>query len=345
MAYGSLLEIRQDYKEISRMRLHSNSTTNQKQRLRIQSIEGQKKTCSELAQQMEVSKSTIHRWKQRSSPIERSCRPHNVAYALSNEEEVFVLALRAQGLALDETVDAAQIVIPHVRRASAHRLFVRHGVNRRPKKEQQETGQPGVFKTYGPGFIHIDCFYLPMLEGIKRYCFVAVDRATRLVYLAAYERKDKEAATDFLNKCVKFYPFKIEKVLTDNGREFTLAGFRNRYGAARYPENHDFELLCQVQGIEHRLTRPYTPKTNGLVERMNGLIKEGTTKQHRYQTAAEMLTDLNNWFVRYNFYRVNRRIGHKTPYQATCDWYDKQPDIFKKKPEHLLSYRSQCCET
>jgi transposase InsO family protein len=322
------------------MRLHSNSTTNLKQRLRIQS------SCvsyARLARQLGVSKATIHRWKHRTSPMERSCRPGSVVYALSPEEETLVLSLRKKDLPLDDVVDAVRFVLPHVCRASVHRLFVRHGLGRLPKKEQPDTGQPGTFKEYGPGYLHIDCFYLPQVEGTKRYCFVAVDRATRLALLAIYEYKDKEAATAFLGQCLKFYPFRIEKVLTDNGREFTLQGFKNRYGTAK--SQHTFDVLCQQEDIEHRLTRPYTPKTNGLVERMNGLIKENTTKKHRYQTAEEMIADLQRWMVQFNFCRINRRIGRRTPYQAACLWYQKQPDIYKKKPESLLAYRSQGRET
>ena len=322
------------------MQTHSNSTTNQKQRLRIQAS---RKSCGILARQLEVSKATVHRWKQRDSPVERSCRPHTIEYALSEEEEALVLHLRHSGLPLDEVVEAAEIVLPQVRRASVHRLFVRQGVNRLPRKEQQETGHPGVFKEYGPGYLHIDCFYLPKLEGIKRYCFVAIDRATRLSYLAVYEHKDAVSATDFLQHCLDFYPFKIDKILTDNGREYTLNGFKNRYGPAK--SVHAFDLVCQQNQIEHRLIRPYTPKTNGMVERMNGLTKHNTTKLHTYQTAEQMLVDLQAWIVRYNFYRKNRRIGGKTPYEAVCHWYIKQPDIFKMKPEHLLRFRSQPYET
>ena len=148
------------------MRIHSNSTTNLKQRVGIKSCPA---SYSQQAVRLEVSKATIHRWKHRTSSAEHSCRPHNIQYALSAEEEAFVLSLREKDLTLDDVVDAAQAVLPHIRRASVHRLFVRKGVNRRPKKEQQSTGQPGVFKEYGPGFVHMDCFYLPLLEGSKRY--------------------------------------------------------------------------------------------------------------------------------------------------------------------------------
>ncbi len=91
---------------------------------------------------------------------------------------------------------------------------------------------------------------------------MAIDRATRLVFLWVYKHKDKEAATDFLKRCLEFFPFKIEKILTDNGREFTLAGFRNRWGTQLKPGTvHPFEQLCRKEHIEHRRTQPYTPKT------------------------------------------------------------------------------------
>lgn len=327
------------------MRVHSNATTNQKQRLFIQSSAA---SCAALGRQLFVSKATVHRWKHRADPRERSCRPHAVAYAFSEEEAALVLSLRRCGLPLDEVVEAAQFVLPHARRASVHRLLVRHQLNRLPAQGQQPTGDTdtyGVFKHYGPGYLQVDCFYLPKLEGVRRYCFVAVDRATRLVYLWAYEHKDKEAAADFLGRCLAFFPFRIEKVLTDNGREFTLEGFKNRWGPARNPDAHPFEQLCQREGIEHRRTKPYTPKTNGLVERMNGLIKQGTTKANTYQTAGAMTDDLARWLTHYNFYRKNRRIGAITPYEAAVKWHEKEPDIFIRKPTELLRFRSQPCET
>jgi transposase-like protein len=322
------------------MHYHSNATTNQNQRIRIHASE---MSYSYLSRQLAISRTTVHRWKHRDTPADRSSRPKTIHYAFMSEEQDVLLYLRSRHLSLDEVVDVAQTFIPAASRASVHRLFVRKGVSRLPKKEQQDTGHPGTFKDYAPGYLHIDCFYLPKLEGVLRYCFVAIDRATRLTYLGVYEHKDKEAATAFLKDCIDFYPFKLVKILTDNGREFTLKGFKNRYGGTK--SVHTFDVICQKNNIEHRLTRPYTPKTNGMVERMNGLTKQNTTKRNTYETAEAMVRDLNAWFVRYNFCRKNRQIGKKTPYEATCNWFKKQPDIFIKKPEHLLLYHSQCSET
>jgi transposase InsO family protein len=47
--------------------------------------------------------------------------------------------------------------------------------------------------------------------------------------------------------------------------------------------------------IEHRLTQPVTPKTNGMVERVNGTIKNATVKAITYQNIDEMKQDLNKF--------------------------------------------------
>ena len=141
-----------------------------------------------------------------------------------------------------------------------------------------------------------------------------------------------------------FFPFQITRVLTDNGREFTLKGFKNRYGT-KVKAVHGFEQVCREQAIEHRTTLPYTPKTNGMVERMNGLTKENTTKRNRYETVQKMRSGLHGWFVRYNFCRKNRRIGGKTPYEAVLFWYAKEPEIFIKEPAALLAYHIECSQS
>ena len=47
-------------------------------------------------------------------------------------------------------------------------------------------------------------------------------------------------------------------MLTDRGSCFTADGF---------------EKACRDLGIEHRKTKPYTPRTNGMVERFNGRVQ------------------------------------------------------------------------
>ena len=120
-----------------------------------------------------------------------------------------------------------------------------------------------TFKDYDLGFVHIDIKHLPKLrtangESRKRFLYVAIDRCSRWVHLAV---KDDELATSaiaFLKEAVRAFPFKITHVLTDRGSCFTADGF---------------EEACRQLKVEHRTTKPYTPQTNGLVERFNGRVQ------------------------------------------------------------------------
>ena len=117
-------------------------------------------------------------------------------------------------------------------------------------------GGPGTFKLYEPGYVHIDIKFLPQMadEDKHRYLFVAIDRATRLVYFEIFDNKTADNAATFLKKVHDFYDFKITKLLTDNGKEFT-----DRFvcGGERTPTGeHIFDQLCTELGIEHRLIKP-----------------------------------------------------------------------------------------
>jgi len=61
---------------------------------------------------------------------------------------------------------------------------------------------------------------------------------------------------------MRLAPLKIVKLLTDNGKEFTDRLFASREREAT--GQHEFDRLCADFGIEHRLTKPRTPKTNGM---------------------------------------------------------------------------------
>lgn len=49
-----------------------------------------------------------------------------------------------------------------------------------------------------------------------------------------------------------------------------------------------FDMICEANGIEHRLTKPSHPWTNGQVERINRTIKEATVKRFRYDNHAQL---------------------------------------------------------
>ena len=97
---------------------------------------------------------------------------------------------------------------------------------------------------------------------------------------------------------------RIQKVLTDNGKEFTDRLFASR---ARQPTGeHEFDQLCASLGIEHRLTKPRTPRTNGMVERFNGRIAD-VLRSHRFQSGQDLEQTLLRYAALYN-HGKNRRL-------------------------------------
>jgi transposase InsO family protein len=111
--------------------------------------------------------------------------------------------------------------------------------------------------------VHLDVKHLPKLrtqdgQSRKPYLYVAIDRASRFVHLAAKDDETERSAVAFLQEALTAFPFQVTHVLTDRGSCFTADGF---------------EAACQRLGVEHRKTRPYTPRTNGMVERFNGRIQ------------------------------------------------------------------------
>ena len=49
-----------------------------------------------------------------------------------------------------------------------------------------------------------------------------------------------------------------------------------------------FDLLCRAHGIEHPLTKPNHPWTNGQVERMNRTLKEATVRRYHYDSHHQL---------------------------------------------------------
>lgn len=91
---------------------------------------------------------------------------------------------------------------------------------------------------------------------------------TRWVFVAIKRNKTAASAKAFLNALHKACPIKINKLLTNNGKEFTDRLFASR---EREPNGkHEFDLLCQDLSIEHRLTNPRTPRTNGIGRALQG---------------------------------------------------------------------------
>ena len=66
---------------------------------------------------------------------------------------------------------------------------------------------------------------------------------------------------------------------------------------------HAFEYACATNDVDHRLTKPKHPWTNGQVERINRTIKDATVKRYFYETHEQLRTHLRDFVDAYNFAR------------------------------------------
>ncbi|MDK2798289.1 MAG: hypothetical protein PWQ19_1839, partial [Tepidiphilus sp.] len=159
----------------------------------------------------------------------------------------------------------------------------------------------------------------------------AIDRATRWVFVAIYPEKTAANARRFLSSLIEAAPFRLHTILTDNGKEFTdcfiTRGERTPTGA------HAFDELCQALEIEHRLTKPRHPQTNGMVERFNGRISE-VLATHRFDSREALEATIQRYVWLYNHHIPQKALGHVTPIEAMKKWYSEKPEIFIKKPRN-----------
>ena len=218
-----------------------------------------------LAQRYGVSTETVRKWRQRGPEDcrDRSSRPHRPPWKASEEERAVVCELRrATGFPLDELAFVVRHFLPHLDRDNVYRILKAAGLSRRPAAVTPERAA-AEFREYELGFVHLDVKHLPKLRTAggkwrKRFLFVAIDRRSRAVHLAVEDEETEASARAFLEEALAAFPFRVTRVLTDRGSCFTAEGF---------------EKACRELAVEHRKTRPYTPRTNGMVERFNGRVQ------------------------------------------------------------------------
>lgn len=259
--------------------LHSCATTTHAVRKAIQRSQA---SVAELAEQYGVNQKTVRKWRSRASVEDAPMGPRTVRSAsLSAAEEAACVAFRKHTLLpLDDCLYALQASIPHLTRSSLHRLFQRHGISRLP---DTEGGKPKkVFKAYPIGYFHIDIAEVRTEEG-KLFMFVAIDRTSKAAFVQLHERANTKTAVAFLNDLVEAMPYAIHTVLTDNGIQFADLPRNREKPTARW-RGHPFDRTCSVHGIEHRLTKPNHPWTNGQVERMNRTLKDDTVRRYHYES-------------------------------------------------------------
>jgi transposase InsO family protein len=312
--------------------LHGSATTTEAIRRAIQHSQ---ESLRALARRYGINQKTVAKWKNRTSVTDVPTGPKEPrSTVLSIQEETIIVAFRKHTLLpLDDCLYALQPTIPHLTRSSLHRCLQRHGIGRLPDVEGDKSAKK-KFKSYPIGYFHIDIAEVQTAEG-KLYLYVAIDRTSKFSFVQVVRKTGRISASAFLTALIEAVPYKIHTVLTDNGIQFT---FPQRYAdgpTARYV-THMFDMRCQENGIEHRLTKVKHPWTNGQVERMNRTIKEATVQRYHYDSHRQLEAHLADFISAYNFGRRLNTLKGLTPYEFICKIWTNEPERFRLDPIHQM---------
>jgi transposase-like protein len=312
--------------------LHGSATTTEAVRRAIQNSQ---ESLRELSKRYGINQKTVAKWRKRTSTADLPTGPKEAkSSVLTMEEEAIAVAFRRHTLLpLDDCLYALQASIPHLTRSSLHRCLQRHGISRLPSLEGDKEPKK-KFKSYPVGFFHIDIAQVQTAQG-KLQLFVAIDRTSKFAFARLEESATVHTAAAFLTALIEAVPYRIHTVLTDNGTQFCDLPSRRNGPTARL-RLHMFDRVCRQNSIEHRLTKPNHPWTNGQVERMNRTIKEATVQRYHYDSHEQLKQHLDDFISAYNFGRRLKTLKGLTPYEFICKQWTSERERFILDPIHQM---------
>ena len=152
----------------------------------------------------------------------------------------------------------------------------------------QDPHQFGCFPATSCVYIHLDLKVLSKLHKQPSYALVAIDRATRYVWVKVLPRRDTQTVATAVEEFLAAFPHPVHTILTDNDGVFTDRFAVHKKG--KPAGQHRLDRVCRAHGITHRLIRPYHPQTNGMVEQFNRRLSDALQSQPPLQPHC------SNWF-------------------------------------------------
>jgi transposase InsO family protein len=299
------------------MKAHKNARTTLHSRQILVERIAQGLPAWQVAQDLGISRQTVQKWLARARAEgapgleDRSTRPVHSPAALPKSQLERIAALRVQRLTAEQI--AQRLRLP---RSTVSRYLSSLGMSKLPPLHppppvvRYEREQPGEL-------LHIDTKKLGRFRRLGHrvtgnrhqdsqgagwdYLHVCVDDATRLAYVEIHPDELRYTAARFLIHALRFYTdhgVKVQRVMTDNGN-----AYRSRA----------FAKTCRWLHLQHKRTRPYTPRTNGKAERFIQTLLRQWAYQRAYLNSALRNATLPAWLHRYNHLRPHASLGRQPP--------------------------------
>ena len=133
------------------------------------------------------------------------------------------------------------------------------------------------------------------------FLHVCIDDHSRLAYVERLDDERAESTTAFLRRAIRWFRrqgVRAERVMSDNGSGYIA---------------HAFAQTCRELGLRHLRTRPYTPRTNGKVERFIQTMLREWAYARPYRTAHQRFQRLAPWLRYYNHQRPHSALKGLPP--------------------------------
>jgi transposase InsO family protein len=286
----------------------------------------------EIAAQLGVHRTTLHRWVARyltgqlAGLADRSHRPHSSPRQVAEAVEVMIAEMRrehprwgSRRIRLEMLRKSGpwarhDLVVPSER--TIDRILHRQGLLRarprkRPKDSYKRFERPGPMQLWQMDIVGGIRLVSPLTGELREAKVVtAVDDHSRYCVIAKVtERATGRAVCLALAGALTRFGVP-EEIITDNGKQFT-----DRFGrhGARNGEVL-FDKICRKNGITHRLTAPATPNQNGKVERFHGTFRPDFLDiAGPFTSVAEAQAAVDAWVGHYNADRPHQALDEKVP--------------------------------
>ena len=278
-----------------------------------------RKTVTLVAKELSVSRQTIHKWLARYKRFGRDGliirrKSHHAPAKNRTPETIEQLVINTAREYWQDGVETLHDRIAYEYHLSLHpttiyRILKRNKVRyidgysttkRQWKKQLYSHQIPGLE-------LQMDTKY-PFGYKQGKVIYTIIDDATRWVFAWSYETANAANTVDFLEKVLVRAPFNIQKIRTDQGKEFIA--------------NIVKDFLKQ-NGIIFRNNTPYCPEENGKIERFHRTLNE---KGIRYgfiasESLEAMQYRLNLFLHYYNYQKKHRGLGmdSKTPMERLSE--------------------------
>ena len=300
------------------MKLHANARTcPHSRRLAVERVLVQGWTLAAAAEAAGVSVRTVSKWRRRyreegeQGLLDRCSAPASVPLRTGESRVAVIASLRRLRMTAAEIAETLGMPL-----STVSGILTRIGLGKLWRLEPLEP--PNRYEKQRPGeLVHVDVKKLGRIgrpghrvNGDRRtrtrgigweYVHVAIDDATRLVYVEVLEDEKAATAVGFLRRAIAHFAafgIRVERLMTDNG---------NAYRSAIHA------LACKTLGIKHLRTRPYRPRTNGKAERFIRTMLGGWAYGAVYRDSDERRRALTGWLDFYNHRRPHRSLGRQAP--------------------------------